>query len=127
MRRTIMQRRVSLFAFVSLLAVSAATQAGTVVCSGTVEAISYHANDLFMVRLSSMNLPVYFCNPEVAFTPAPGYTTGPQTCKALYAMFLSARLTGTPVNNVYFDGPNVPATCDTWGSWVSANIRHFVY
>ena len=99
----------------------------TVVCSGTVDVLAYHANNNLMVKLSSMNTPVFFCNPDSNWTVAPGYTTGPQTCKALYATFLTAKVTGTSLSAVYFDGDSVPATCNAWGPWVSANIRYFQY
>jgi len=102
--------------------------AGSVTCSGTVEAISYHSNDTFMVRLSSMNLPVFFCSPESTFTvPGTSYTTGPQTCKAFIALFVAARESGKTIVNLYFDGDAVPATCNGWVPWSSANIRHFSY
>jgi hypothetical protein len=79
-----------------------------------------------MLQLSSMNAPVFFCTPEAEFTvTGTGYKTGPQTCKALLAIFLSAKATGATINNVYFDGDAVPATCDGWSNWQSANIRYF--
>jgi len=99
--------------------------AGTVVCSGTVVVLAYHANNNLMVRLSSMNAPVFFCNPDSNWTvTGTGYTTGPQTCKALYAIFLAAKLTGASFSAVYFDGDSVPAACNAWGPWLSANIRY---
>jgi hypothetical protein len=102
--------------------------AGTVVCSGTVDAISFHASNTFMIKLSSMNVPVFFCNPDSTFSvPGTSYTTGPQTCKALIGMFLAARETGRVINNIYFDGDDTPAACNAWGNWQSANIRHFSY
>ena len=102
--------------------------AGTVVCSGTVDAISFHSNNTFMIKLSSMNTAVFFCNPESTFSvPGTTYTTGPQTCKALLGMFLAARESGRTVNSIYFDGDDVPTTCDAWGNWKSAHIRYFSY
>lgn len=100
--------------------------AGTVVCGGTVVQLAYHANNSFMLRLSSMNAPVFFCNPDSNWTVtgAGGYATGPQTCKTLYATFLAAKLTGKSFGAVYFDGDSVPAACNAWGPWLSANIRY---
>jgi hypothetical protein len=28
---------------------------------------------------------------------------------------------------MYFDGSTVPATCDGWVAWQSANIRHYLF
>jgi hypothetical protein len=98
----------------------------SVTCSGTVTRIALHANNTFMLQLSSMNAPVFFCTPEAEFTvPGTSYKTGPQTCKALLAIFLSAKATGAQINNLYFDGDAVPATCNGWASWQSANVRYF--
>jgi hypothetical protein len=110
----------------SMLLASPGVLAGTVVCSGTVETIAYHANNSFMVRLSSMNTPVYFCNPEITWNVA-GFSTGPQTCKMLYATFLAARESGRTINSLYFDSDDAPATCNTWGTWKSATVRFFEY
>lgn len=100
--------------------------AATVVCSGTVAELSYHASDKLMIRLSSMNTVVYICNPGAEWiVSGTSYKTSPDTCKALYSVFLAARLSGEPINSVYFDGDDVPATCNSWGNWKSANIRHF--
>ena len=110
----------------SMLLASPGVLAGTVVCSGTVETIAYHANNSFMVRLSSMNTPVYFCNPETTWNLA-GYSTGPQTCKMLYAMFLAARESGRAFSVVYFDSDDAPTACNTWATWKSASIRFFEY
>ena len=105
--------------------------AATIVCSGTVEALSFHASNtggLLMIRLSSMNTPVYFCDPENAWSaPGSGYAVSPATCRALYATFLSARVSGTPISGMYFDGDSAPADCNAWGGWQSANIRHYTF
>ncbi len=48
-----------------------------------------------MLRLSSMNTSVFICSPDVEWTPAgAGYTTSVAACKALYATFLAARVSG---------------------------------
>ncbi|UTW46650.1 hypothetical protein KFE80_06095 [bacterium SCSIO 12696] len=99
--------------------------AGSLNCKGTVEEIAMHGNDKFMVRLSSMNLPVFFCNPEERWTVSGvSYSTGPETCKMLYSMFLSALSADKEIDYVLFEGNAVPASCDTWVSWTSANIRY---
>lgn len=102
--------------------------AATVACTGTVEELSYHASNQLMIRLSSMNTPVYICNPSSEWVvPGTAYRTSAETCRVLYSTFLTARVSGIPIRNLYFDGDDVPATCDTWGSWKSANIRHYKF
>jgi hypothetical protein len=114
----------------ALVSVSAPVSAlaGTLVCGGTVVTLSYHANGQFMIRLSDMNVPVFFCTPDSTWSlpAAAGVSTPPEACKAMYATFLAARLSGTPVNNMYFDG-DVPASCNAWPAWTSANIRHYLF
>jgi hypothetical protein len=98
----------------------------SVTCSGTVTRIALHANNTLMLQLSSMNVPVFFCTPEAEFTvTGTTYKTGPQTCKALLAIFLTAKASGATINNLYFDGDAVPATCNGWSNWQSANVRYF--
>lgn len=100
--------------------------AGTVKCSGTVEDVSFHASDKLMIRLSSMNAPVFFCSPAAEWVVSgTHYRTSVETCKALYSTFLTARVSGLEIRNLYFDGDDVPTTCDSWGPWKSASIRHF--
>lgn len=114
----------------AILAFTAPSQAlaGTIVCSGTVDVLSYHADGAFMFKLSSMNNPVFFCNADsewvVAGTP---YKTSAETCKMLYATLLSAKATGKPLTNVYLDGDEVPSACNGWGDWKHVNIRHYQY
>ena len=100
--------------------------AGTVVCTGTVEDISFYADDRFMIRLSNMNTPVFFCNPAAEWVVSgTHYRTSAETCKVLYSTFLTARVSGIEIRSLHFDGDDVPATCDSWGSWKYASIRHF--
>ncbi|MGP0171777.1 hypothetical protein ACSVIJ_07825 [Pseudomonas sp. NCHU5208] len=111
-----------------LIASASSSYSASLVCSGKVEALSYHANNQFMIKLSSMNVPVFFCSPEREWVVAgTGYKTGAETCKAFYSTFLAARMSGEPINNLFFDGDQVPAACDAWSNWQSANIRHFIY
>jgi len=110
-----------------LMACSLSAHSAALICSGTVEVLSYHANNKLMIKLSNMNTAVSFCSPDsewvVSGTP---YKTGPQTCQTLYSTFLAAKLAGKSVSNVYFDGDQVPASCNSWSNWSVANIRHFV-
>lgn len=99
---------------------------GTVVCTGTVDALAYHAGEGLMLRLSSMNTPVFICSPDSTWSVSGTlYTTPPQSCKALYASFLTAKVTRASLPAVYFDGDEVPTACNTWASWSRANIRFF--
>jgi hypothetical protein len=110
-----------------LLASSFSAASAELVCGGTVDVLAYHANNKLMLKLSNMNVPVFFCSPDsewvVAGTP---YKTGPQTCQTLYSTFLAAKLAGKSLSSVYFDGEQVPASCNSWGNWSVANIRYFV-
>ncbi len=100
--------------------------AGTVICSGKVEQLAYHADNSFMIKLDSMNVPVFFCSPEIEWAVVgTEYKTGPETCKLLYASFLSAKSSGAILKTIYFDGGDVPERCDGWGDWKRANIRYF--
>lgn len=102
--------------------------AGTIVCSGTVDQLSYHASNQVLVKLSSMNKAAMVCNTDAVWqVPGTSYQTSPGACKTLYSTFLTARTTGEPLQSVYFDGDQVPATCDSWESWRRVNIRYFIY
>jgi hypothetical protein len=70
---------------------------------------------------------VYFCDPTNPWSAPGGYSISPEACRTLYATFLAAKVSGIPVTNMYFDGTRVPATCDTWLTWQSANIRHYLF
>jgi hypothetical protein len=128
-----MNTKASLSVLAALLAltVTAPVQAATVVCSGTIDWLQFDATStggLFSIKLSSMNVAVYFCDPDNSFTGAgSGYSISAATCRSLYATFLAAKVSGTPVTNMYFDGSSVPATCDGWAAWQSANIRHYYF
>jgi hypothetical protein len=68
----------------SLLVLSSNAMAGTVVCEGTVDTLAYHANNKLMIKLSSMNRPVFFCSPDSEWTVAgTDYKTGPQNCQTI--------------------------------------------
>ena len=120
------------FSFCALfLSLAVRAQAATVVCSGTIDTLQFDATATggeFSIKLSSMNIPVYFCDPDNSFAaPGSGYSISATTCRSLYATFLAAKVTGTPVTNMYFDGSEVPATCDGWAAWQQANIRHYLF
>jgi hypothetical protein len=116
------------FAAVVASAMVNSAQAGTVVCGGTITYLAFHAPNTFMIQMSSMNTPVFFCNPEATFSvTGTTYTTGPNTCKTLYASFLAVKASGGSIAGIYFDGDDTPATCDAWGAWKSANIRYFAF
>jgi hypothetical protein len=103
-------------------------QAATVVCSGTVEQIAYYNPGLIMVRLSSMNNPVFICSTDAPFTePNAGYATTVQACKVLYAGLLTAKTTNSPIQAMYFDAATVPSTCATWPAWAYAQVRYYVH
>ena len=110
----------------ALIVCSFSATSAELVCGGTVDVLAYHANNKLMIKLSNMNTPVFFCSPDsewvVSGTP---YKTGPQTCQTLYSTFLAAKLANKTLSSVYFDGDQVPADCNSWGSWANANIRHF--
>ena len=107
---------------------SVAVQAKSIVCAGTVTKLSYHSPNKFMIQLSSMNRPVFFCDASQEWTLAGGgRTTSPEACNTLYSTFLAAKLSNTIITNMYFDGDDVPDSCDAWDSWVNANIRHYLF
>jgi hypothetical protein len=100
--------------------------ANTVVCQGKVDRLSYHANNKLMIKLDSMNQPVFFCSPDTEWSVSgTSYVTGPETCKTMYSTFLAAQMSGKTISSMYFDGDDVSASCSEWGTWKAANIRHF--
>lgn len=114
----------SLLSIVALLT-TGSVSAGTLVCSGTVISLAYHAQDVLLIRLSSMNEPVQFCSINQDWSIAPGYTTTPAVCKTFLAMFMAAKASGESISSVYFESPSAPATCSGWVPWTSANLRFF--
>lgn len=104
------------------------TYAGTVVCSGTVKSISYHSPDRVYVRLSSMNTIVNICRTNSTHSVSgTSYTTAPETCQYFVSVLLAAKLSGKQITNMYFDGDQVPSSCNSWESWRQANVRHFQF
>ena len=102
--------------------------AGEIRCSGRVTQVNLHTNDAFMIQLDSMNYPVYFCNAKANATwtvPGTPHTTSAETCRALIAIVLTAKAQDKALRSMYFDGDQVPTSCNTWAPWSSANIRYF--
>ena len=111
----------TVLSFISFGAVS-----GTVVCSGKIQTLAYHANNSLMVKLDSMNFGVLFCSPDSEWSVSgTNYITGPESCKVMYSTFLAAKMSGKTIKTMYFDGDSVPATCDGWSNWSHANIRYY--
>lgn len=124
-----LKRTIVTFVLATML-VSVDARAGTVVCSGTIDTLQFDATNtsgFFSIKLSSMNVPVYFCDPDNPFAATgSGYSISAAACRALYATFLAAKLNGAWITNLYFDGSAAPATCDAWATWQEANIRHYL-
>jgi hypothetical protein len=77
--------------FILMVSFVGIANAGTLVCNGTVEKVAMHANGRFMVQLSSMNNPVFFCSPDYEWTVSgTHYKTSTETCKMLFSTFLAA-------------------------------------
>jgi hypothetical protein len=114
---------------VLILMLPLGTRAGTLTCDGKVETIAYHGNNKLMVKLSSMNTPVFFCNPSSSWKVdgEPSRVMEPETCQAVFSMFLSARATGDHIGRVHFDGAEVPSSCNQFGSWKNVFIRYVNY
>lgn len=109
------------------LALSVQAMAGTIICGGKVDQLAYHAPNRLMIKLDSMNTPVFFCNTEEEWSvPGTTTTTGPGACKTLYSTFLAAQLSGKVISNMYFDGDAAPGSCNTWGNFQNANIRYYI-
>jgi hypothetical protein len=122
-------RKALVASIVAMMSVGA--QAATIVCSGTIDTLQFDATSTggyLSIKLSSMNTSVYFCDPDGTFSAAGNsYSISATTCRTLYATFLAAKASGQPLTSVYFDGSAVPAVCDGWAQWQSANIRHYLY
>lgn len=103
--------------------------AGTLACDGTVETVAYHSNDKLMVKLSSMNTPVFFCNPSAQWTApgAAGRVMSAETCKTVFSMFLTAKASNQHITKVHFDGDNVPSSCSMFVSYSEVFVRYVNY
>lgn len=103
------------------------SNAGSLYCEGTVEKLSYHSPNKFMIKLSSMNSTVFFCNPSENWTvTGSGYSTSQESCTAMYSTFLAAKMANKTITRMLFDGDDVPESCNSWGNWPSANIRYYI-
>lgn len=113
---------------IPLLLLSTNSLAGTLTCTGKVEKIALHAPDKLMLKLTSMNSPVFICSPEYKWTvPGTSYTTSAETCKVMLSMLMHAKSTQADIGKVWFDGSDVPSSCSGWSSWKKANVRYFGY
>ncbi len=66
-----MNKTLSLFVVGLLGLATAAASAGTIVCSGTIDVLQFDATNtggLLSIKLSSMNVPVSFCDPDNSFS-----------------------------------------------------------
>jgi hypothetical protein len=98
--------------------------AATIVCGGTVASLAYHSDGVVLLQLSSMNTVVQVCSVNTTWNVA-GFSTSPAACKTMHASFLAARLSGTPVNDLYFDAPSVPASCAGFSYMGYVSVRFF--
>ncbi len=111
-----------------LLMVSSSSQAATIQCNGTVEKIGFHSSNRIMLKLSSMNTAVFICTPNAEWSVSgTSYTTSPEMCSSLLSMLMHAKATKANMGDVWFDGDDVPANCNAWEGWKTANIRYFLY
>lgn len=99
-------------------------QANTIVCGGMVTAIAYHNPGIVMLQLSSMNQRVMACSVDSDWT-VNGATTGRESCKALFAAMLAAKMSKTPISQVYFDGVSMPAACNGFEPWTQVSVRYY--
>lgn len=121
MKKKIMNGSLALVALLSGVA-----QAGSLTCSGRVTQVNMHANDTFMLKLDSMDYPVYFCRTNGTFSVSgTQFTTSAETCRTLIALFLTAKVTEKRLSVIYFDGDEVPTACNAFGPWKNVNIRYF--
>jgi hypothetical protein len=112
--------------FVAVMLLSVSAYSGTLTCTGTVDELAYHANGRFMLKLSSMNTAVFFCNSDVEWAVSgTGYKTSPETCRMLYSTFLAAKAMQSSVDYIHFDGDEVPASCDSFERWANVHVRFF--
>ncbi|MET1257411.1 hypothetical protein [Aliikangiella maris] len=81
-----------------------------------------------MLKLSSMNKAIFICSPNSEWNiPGGGYKTSAETCKSMLSMLMHAKSTKAEMGSVWLDGDDVPASCNAWGDWKSANVRFFLY
>ncbi|NOU49183.1 hypothetical protein HG263_01270 [Pseudoalteromonas sp. JBTF-M23] len=111
-----------------LLIMSPPVLSGTIKCTGTVEKLGLHSSNKIMLKLSSMNQAVFICQPNQEWSvPGTNYKTSPEMCNSLLSMLMHAKSTNAQMGSVWFDGDDVPTSCNGWESWKTANIRYFLY
>lgn len=122
-----MLKKILVVTFISLFSISSAF-AGTLQCPGKVAQIGMHANDKIMLRLTSMNTPVFICSMSERWeVSGASYKTTVEMCKAIFSMFLTAKTTGAEMGDVWMDGDDVGDSCTSFKSWGKVNIRHFMF
>ena len=102
-------------------------EAGALYCSGgTVAQLSYHGKGTLYLRMSNMNTAVGICSFDGEWGPAGSLTgsTSASSCKALFSALLAAKLAGTTISQVLFDGDAVPTSCTAFGPWTAVNLRY---
>lgn len=121
-----MSRRIhQFFAIVLGLTLLPAAGAATIVCEGTIVDLTIHQPGLVGLRLSSMSSPMYICRVDAEYRPLGADSISPATCKTMYAGLLAAKYSNATVRAAYFDGDQVPASCDTTQSGAQVFLRHF--
>lgn len=110
---------------ISSFALIAPSYAGTIVCEGTVEDLIMHQPGLIALRLSSMNMPLYICNVSADYRAAGTDNISASTCKVTYAALLAAKYNNATVRLAYFDGDQVPTSCNTVQPGTYIYLRHF--
>ena len=119
-------RQLARLLFVALnFSLLSAANAGTVVCEGTVQELTLHQPGLVGLRLSSMSAPVFIYRIDAEQTIPGAASTSAANCKAMYAGLLAAKISGTFVHGAYFDGDQVPASCNAAQFWTYVSLRSF--
>ncbi len=102
--------------------------AGALYCNGQILELAYHQPGNLIIRTAGMNYGVVICsvNNEWVVPGSLAGNTSVSACKTMYATFLAAKLSGTPLGQLLFDGDSVPATCNSFAPWTNVNVRYFV-
>jgi len=121
-----LMRHLARLLFVVLnFSVLSSVSAGTLMCEGKVEEVTLHQPGLVGLRLSSMSAPIIICRIDAEQSVPGAAATSAANCKAMYAGLLAAKFGGTVVRSAYFDGDQVPASCNTAQAWTYVSLRYF--
>jgi hypothetical protein len=119
-------KKVAMIFFLAMLVSSGVAQSAAITCSGVITQVNFHASDSMMIKLNGMNYPVHFCRPSAVWQPAGvWYSTPPEMCRAMIAMFTAGMLSGRSIAVMYFDGDAVPSSCSSFAPWSSVSVRYF--